>query len=184
MQGLIGWAYITPPRGTSIRENRLTVPEFRSWHCPWRSAIWLGADSPRPKSFSEPAWRVRHGSSLFLRPSLYAWRSLCRNRRLIRIKADALRLRQSLQRRGHIGKLERPALFFRTCRNFVPQLRIRIDLSPGTALARIIFVAQDNTPGGRIVRTIGIVRARAKIGLQDLDYNIRRLVVLEPVAAA
>jgi IS5 family transposase len=27
--------------------------------------------------------------------------------------------------------------------------------------------------GGRIVRTIGIVRARAKIGLQNLAYNIR-----------
>src|SRR5712671_4060398 len=46
-----------------------------------------------------------------------------------------------------------------------------------------IFGAQENTPGGRIVRTIGIVRARAKIGLQNLAYNIRRLVVLERIAA-
>jgi IS5 family transposase len=46
-----------------------------------------------------------------------------------------------------------------------------------------IFGAQENTPGGRIVRTIGIVRARAKIGLQNLVYNIRRLVVLDRVAA-
>jgi hypothetical protein len=38
--------------------------------------------------------------------------------------------------------------------------------------------------GGRIVRTIGIVRARAKIGLQNLAYNIRRLVMLEQIAAA
>ena len=37
---------------------------------------------------------------------------------------------------------------------------------------------------GRIVRTIGIVRARAKIGLQNLAYNIRRLVTLERMAAA
>ena len=29
-------------------------------------------------------------------------------------------------------------------------------------------------PGGRIVRTIGVVRARAKIGLQNLAFNIRR----------
>ena len=29
------------------------------------------------------------------------------------------------------------------------------------------------------MRTIGIVRARAKIGLQNLVYNIRRLVTLE-----
>jgi IS5 family transposase len=47
-----------------------------------------------------------------------------------------------------------------------------------------IFGAQENTLGGRIVRTIGIVRARAKIGLQNLVYNIRRLVVLERAAAA
>ena len=40
------------------------------------------------------------------------------------------------------------------------------------------------SPGGRIVRTIGIVRARAKIGLQNLAYNIRRLVTLERIAAA
>jgi hypothetical protein len=34
------------------------------------------------------------------------------------------------------------------------------------------------------VRTIGIVRARAKIGLQNLVYNIRRLVSIERMAAA
>ena len=37
--------------------------------------------------------------------------------------------------------------------------------------------------GGKIVRTIGIVRAGLKIGLQNLAYNMRRLVVLERVAA-
>lgn len=47
-----------------------------------------------------------------------------------------------------------------------------------------IFGAQENTPGGRLVRTIGIIRAKAKIGLQNLAYNIRRLVVLEPTTAA
>jgi transposase, IS5 family len=47
-----------------------------------------------------------------------------------------------------------------------------------------IFGAQENTPGGRIIRTIGIVRARAKIGLQNLVYNIRRLVILERAGAA
>ena len=47
-----------------------------------------------------------------------------------------------------------------------------------------VFGAQQTSPGGRIVRTIGIVRARAKIGLQNLVYNIRRLVTLERMAAA
>jgi transposase, IS5 family len=47
-----------------------------------------------------------------------------------------------------------------------------------------VFGAQQTSPGGRIVRTIGITRARAKIGLQNLVYNIRRLVTLERPAAA
>jgi transposase, IS5 family len=45
-----------------------------------------------------------------------------------------------------------------------------------------IFGAQENAPGGRIIRTIGAVRARAKIGLQNLVYNMRRLVILERMA--
>jgi IS5 family transposase len=47
-----------------------------------------------------------------------------------------------------------------------------------------VFGAQQTSPGGRIVRTIGIVRAKAKIGLQNLVYNIRRLVTLERMATA
>jgi IS5 family transposase len=45
-----------------------------------------------------------------------------------------------------------------------------------------VFGAQQNSLGGRIVRTIGILRARAKIGLQNLAYNIRRLVTLDRMA--
>ena len=47
-----------------------------------------------------------------------------------------------------------------------------------------VFGAQENAPGGRLVRTIGIVRAKIKIGLQNLVYNFRRLVVLERTTAA
>ena len=47
-----------------------------------------------------------------------------------------------------------------------------------------VFGAQQNSPGGRLVRTIGIVRAKAKIGLQNFAYNIRRLASLERMAAA
>ncbi|MGD9883448.1 MAG: IS5/IS1182 family transposase, partial [Reyranella sp.] len=46
-----------------------------------------------------------------------------------------------------------------------------------------VFGAQENAPGGRLVRTIGIVRAKIKIGLQNLTYNIRRLMSLEQSAA-
>jgi len=47
-----------------------------------------------------------------------------------------------------------------------------------------VFGAQEMAPGGRLVRTIGIVRARAKIGLQNFVYNVRRLATLEQMAAA
>ena len=47
-----------------------------------------------------------------------------------------------------------------------------------------VFGAQETAPGSRLVRTIGIVRARAKIGLQNFVYNVRRLVTLERMAAA
>ena len=42
-----------------------------------------------------------------------------------------------------------------------------------------VFGAQETAPGGRLVRTIGIVRARIKIGLQNFLYNVRRLATLE-----
>ena len=38
--------------------------------------------------------------------------------------------------------------------------------------------------GRKLVRTIGMVRARCKIGMTNLVYNIRRLVQLERAAAA
>ena len=38
-----------------------------------------------------------------------------------------------------------------------------------------IFGAQANDMGGTLVRTIGLVRAKAKIGTPNLAYNMRRL---------
>ncbi len=42
-----------------------------------------------------------------------------------------------------------------------------------------VFGAQSNDMGGRLLRSIGIERARAHIGLKNLAYNMRRLVYLE-----
>jgi IS5 family transposase len=47
-----------------------------------------------------------------------------------------------------------------------------------------VFGHQQSAMGGKIVRTIGIARARFKIGMMNLGYNIRRLVQLERMAAA
>jgi transposase, IS5 family len=45
-----------------------------------------------------------------------------------------------------------------------------------------VFGHQANAMGGKLVRTIGLVRARAKIGMQNLVYNMRRFVHLERAA--
>ena len=47
-----------------------------------------------------------------------------------------------------------------------------------------VFGHQENSMGRKIVRTIGMARARFKIGMMNLGYNIRRLVQLERLAAA
>jgi transposase, IS5 family len=64
--------------------------------------------------------------------------------------------------------------------------QLRANRAKSSIRARIehVFGAQQNSVGGRMVRTIGIVRARAKIGLQNLAYNMRRLVTLDRLAAA
>jgi hypothetical protein len=58
------------------------------------------------------------------------------------------------------------------------------DALEGTGRAEHIFGQQQSSMGGKIVRTIGIVRARFKIGMMNLGYNIRRLVQLERMAPA
>ena len=47
-----------------------------------------------------------------------------------------------------------------------------------------VFGAQSSDMGGTLLRSIGKVRATARIGLKNLAYNMRRLVQLEHLAAA
>lgn len=47
-----------------------------------------------------------------------------------------------------------------------------------------IFGHQENSMGRKVVRTIGMARARFKIGMMNLGYNMRRLVQLERMATA
>ena len=55
-----------------------------------------------------------------------------------------------------------------------------------TVRARVehVFGAQSNDMGGTLLRCIGIARARARIGLKNLAYNMRRVVQLDAIAAA
>ena len=45
-----------------------------------------------------------------------------------------------------------------------------------------VFGAQQNDMGGTLVRSIGLIRVRARIGLKNLAYNMRRLVHLQGLA--
>ena len=44
-----------------------------------------------------------------------------------------------------------------------------------------LFGAQTNDMGGTLVRTIGLIRAKARIGLKNLAYNMRRHVELRRI---
>lgn len=46
-----------------------------------------------------------------------------------------------------------------------------------------VFGHQANSMGGKLVRTIGLVRAKMKIGMQNLVYNMSRFVHLQSVSA-
>ena len=52
------------------------------------------------------------------------------------------------------------------------------------ARAEHVFGNQHGSIGGKFLRTIGILRASMKFGMQNLAYNMRRLVVLERSAMA
>ncbi|MGE0854425.1 MAG: transposase, partial [Hyphomicrobiaceae bacterium] len=86
------------------------------------------------------------------------------------LKARGLRSR--IHKRGRRNRPLTPAQIDANRRK--SRIRVRIEH---------VFGAQENAPGGRLVRTIGMVRAKVKIGLQNLAYNIRRLVILERMAA-
>ena len=43
---------------------------------------------------------------------------------------------------------------------------------------------QNNDMGGTLLRSVGLARAKARIGLKNLAYNMRRLVQLDRLAAA
>ncbi|MFM8646187.1 MAG: IS5 family transposase [Methylocystis sp.] len=47
-----------------------------------------------------------------------------------------------------------------------------------------VFGHQENSMGGKIIRVVGIVRARTKIGLQNLAYNMSRYVYLRKSCVA
>ncbi|MEP7085368.1 MAG: IS5 family transposase [Betaproteobacteria bacterium] len=86
-----------------------------------------------------------------------------------------------LKARGFKSRIHQRS--YRNC----PLTPAQIDANRRKSRVRVrvehIFGGQQNAPGGRLVRTIGMVRVKVKIGLQNLAYNFRRLVILERMAA-
>jgi len=91
----------------------------------------------------------------------------------IEAKLEAKGLKSRIHRKGHrnkpLGKREKQGNTTRS------RVRARVEH---------VFGAQTNDMGGTLVRSIGLVRAKARIGLKNLAYNMRRLVQLERLAAA
>ena len=59
------------------------------------------------------------------------------------------------------------------------QRRVNKNRSRVRARVEHIFGYQQNSLGGKLVRTVGIVRAKAKIGMMNLAYNMKRYVFLQ-----
>jgi IS5 family transposase len=66
-------------------------------------------------------------------------------------------------------------LKFESNRTLTSKVRVRVEH---------IFGAQSNDMVGTLVRSIGLVRAKARIGLKNLSFNMRRLVQLERLVTA
>jgi len=79
-------------------------------------------------------------------------------------KLRARQLKSHIHRKGNRGKP-------------VSEQAQKSNRTKSTVRVRVehIFGAQANDMGGTIVRTIGLVRAKAKIGMKNLAYNMRRL---------
>jgi len=91
----------------------------------------------------------------------------------IEAKLEEKGLKSRIHRKGHRNK----PLSERSPRGNKTRSRVRVRVEH-------VFGAQTNDMGGTLVRSIGLVPARARIGLKNLAYNMRRLVQLERLAAA
>ena len=90
----------------------------------------------------------------------------------IEAKLEEKGLKSRVHRKGHRNK----PLSEREKQGNKTRSRVRVRVEH-------VFGAQVNDMGGTLVRSIGLVRAKARIGLKNLVYNMRRLVFLERLAA-
>ncbi len=64
------------------------------------------------------------------------------------------------------------------------EAKLRVNKKRSRALARVehIFGCQQTSLGGNLVRTVGMARAKAKIGMMDLVYNMKRYLFLQKLS--
>lgn len=91
----------------------------------------------------------------------------------IEAKLKEMGLKSRIHRKGHRNK----PLTEREKRGNKTRSKVRVRVEH-------VFGAQSNDMGGTLMRGIGRVRAKARIGLKNLAYNMRRLVQLERLALA
>jgi Transposase and inactivated derivatives, IS5 family len=85
-------------------------------------------------------------------------------------KLRARKLKSHIHRKGKRGK---PLTDQATGSNRTKStVRVRVEH---------VFGAQANDMGGTLVRTVGMARAKAKIGMKNIAYNMRRLVQLRRI---
>src|ERR1700730_899261 len=89
-------------------------------------------------------------------------------------------IEEQLGRRGLKNRIHRRA--YRNRKLSEAQKAANTTRSKVRARVEHVFGDQKNATGAEIVRTIGIVRARCKIGMTNLVYNMRRFIILERMA--
>src|SRR3984893_18424879 len=89
-------------------------------------------------------------------------------------------IEEKLGRRGLKNRIHRRA--YRNRKLSEAQKAANTTRSKVRARVEHVFGDQKNAMGAEIVRTIGIVRARCKIGMTNLVYNMRRFIILERMA--
>ena len=91
-------------------------------------------------------------------------------------------IEEKVKKRGLRSRIHRKGYRNRPLRDW--EKAVNRSRSRFRARVEPVFGAQSNDMGGTLVRSIGLVRARARIGLKNLAYNMRRLVQLQRLAMA
>ena len=174
---LIDASLIPVPKQRKTREENATI---KAGDCP---ADWEAQPAKRRQKDTEAQWTVKRGISHYdaavhdsqvftdmLQPQSVGrdvWADAAYRSEEIEAQLKKRKLRSRIQYKGYRAK----PLTTQQTSSTRHRSRIR-------ARVEHVFGHQIMAMGGNLVRTIGRVRARAKIGLKNLTYNFQRFLVL------